>query len=71
MTGTVQRKESKMDMKECHVIYQIVIGKNKYQTKEVTLILDIDDSIEDQLRKHFPDIVDWKWQIIGEEQLRD
>ena len=60
-----------MDMKECYVIYQIELGKNKYQTKEVTLILDIDESIEDQLRHRFPDIVDWKWQIVGEEQLRD
>ena len=60
-----------MDMKECYVIYQIKLGKNTYQTKEVTLMLDIDDSIEDQLRKRYPDIVDWKWQIVGEEQLRD
>ena len=53
------------------VIYQIQIGKNKYETKETTLVLDIDDSIEDQLRSRFTDIVDWKWQIVGEEQLRD
>ena len=60
-----------MDMQECYVIYQIKIGKKTYETKETTLVLDIDDSIEDQLRKRFPDIVDWKWQIVGEEQLRD
>ena len=60
-----------MDMKECYVIYQTKLGKNKYQTKEVTLVLDIDDSIEDQLRRRYPKIVDWKWQIVGEEQLRD
>jgi hypothetical protein len=34
-------------------------------------MLDIDDSIEDQLRSRFPKIVDWKWQIVGEEKLRD
>ena len=60
-----------MDKQECYVVYQIQIGKNTYETKEITLVLDIDDSIEDQLRARIPDIVDWKWQIIGEEELRD
>ena len=60
-----------MDRQECYVIYQILIGKNTYETKEVTLMLDIDESIEDQLRLRFPKIVDWKWQIVGEEGLRD
>ena len=60
-----------MDRKECYVIYQIQIKKNIYETKETTLVLDIDDSIEEQLRSRFPKIVDWKWQIVGEEQLRD
>jgi hypothetical protein len=60
-----------MDKQECYVIYQIQIGKNKYKTEETTLMLDIDDSIEDQLRSRFPKIVDWKWQIVGEEKLRD
>ncbi len=60
-----------MDKKECYVIYQIQIGKNLYETKEITLVLDIDDSIEDQLRARIPDIVDWKWQIVGHEGLRD
>ena len=60
-----------MDMQECYVVYQVPTGKKTYETKETTLVLDIDDSIEDQLRKRFPDIVDWKWQIVGEEQLRD
>ena len=41
------------------------------ETKEITLMLDIDDSIEDQLRSRIPKIVDWKWQIVGEENLRD
>ena len=53
-----------MDMKECYVIYQIELGKNKYQTKEVTLVLDIDDSIEDQLRRRYPNLVDWKWDLV-------
>ena len=60
-----------MDKKECYVVYEIQIGKNTYETKETTLVLDIDDSIEDQLRARFPKIVDWKWQIIGEDILRD
>ena len=60
-----------MDMKECYVVYQTQISKNKYETKEITLVLDIDDSIEDQLRSRIPKIVDWKWQIVGEEKLRD
>ena len=60
-----------MDKKECYIIYQIQIGKNRYKTKDITLVLDIDDSIEDQLRARIPDIVDWKWQIVGEEELRD
>ena len=60
-----------MDMKECYVVYQILIGKNKYQTKDVTLVLDIDESIEEQLRIRYPDIVDWRWQIVGEDYLRD
>ena len=60
-----------MDKKECYIIYQVQIGKNKYETKDITLVLDIDDSIEDQLRSRIPDIVDWKWQIVGEEGLRD
>ena len=60
-----------MDIKECYVIYQIKLDNNKYQTKEVTLVLDIDDSIENQLRQRFPNLVDWKWKIIGEEHLRD
>ena len=60
-----------MDKKECYIIYQIEIKPNTYATKETTLVLDIDDSIENQLRKRIPGIVDWKWQIIGEEKLRD
>lgn len=60
-----------MDKKECYIVYQIKIGKNRYETKETTLVLDIDDSIEDQLRSKIPKIVDWKWQIVGEEHLRD
>ena len=60
-----------MEKKECYVIYQIQIGKNTYETKETTLVLDIDDSIEDQLRARIPEIVDWKWQIVGEDALRD
>ena len=60
-----------MDKQECYVVYQVQIGKNTYETKEVTLMLDIDDSIEDQLRAIIPDIVDWRWQIVGEEDLRD
>ena len=60
-----------MDKQECYVVYQILIGKNVYETKEVTLVLDLDDSIEDQLRSRFPKIVDWKWQIVGHEGLRD
>ena len=60
-----------MDKKECYVVYEIQIGKNTYETKETTLVLDIDDSIEDQLRSRFPKNVDWKWQIIGEDILRD
>jgi len=60
-----------VDKKECYIIYQVQIGKNKYETKDITLVLDIDDSIEDQLRSRIPDIVDWKWQIVGEEGLRD
>ncbi len=60
-----------MDKQECYVIYQIQIGKNVYETKETTIVLDIDDSIEEQLRSRFPKIVDWKWQIVGEEKLRD
>ena len=35
-----------MDRQECYVVYQILIGKNTYETKEVTLMLDIDESIE-------------------------
>ena len=60
-----------MDRQECYVVYQILIGKNTYETKEVTLMLDVDESIEDQLRSRFPKIVDWKWQIVGHEGLRD
>ena len=60
-----------MDKKECYIIYQIHVEKNVYETKETTLILDIDDSIEDQLRSRIPKIVDWKWQVVGEENLRD
>ena len=60
-----------MDKQECYVVYQIKIDKNKYATKETTLVLDIDSSIEEQLRSRFPKIVDWKWQIVGEEGLRD
>ena len=60
-----------MDKQECYVVYQIKIDKNTYETKETTLVLDIDNSIEEQLRSRFPKIVDWKWQIVGEEGLRD
>ena len=60
-----------MDKQECYVVYQILIGKNTYETKEVTLMLDIDESIEEQLRSRFPKIVDSKWQIVGEDYLRD
>ena len=60
-----------MDKQECYIVYQIQIGKNTYETKEITLVLDIDESIEDQLRARIPDIVDWKWQIVGDEELRD
>ena len=60
-----------MDRQECYVVYQIQVGKNLYETKEITLVLDIDDSIEDQLRARIPEIVDWKWQIVGHEGLRD
>ena len=60
-----------MEKKECYVIYQIEVAKNIYETKEITLVLDIDDSIEDQLRSRIPNIVDWKWQIVGDDVLRD
>ena len=60
-----------MDKQECYVVYQTQIGKNTYETKETTLVLDVDDSIEDQLRARIPKIVDWKWQIVGEDCLRD
>ena len=60
-----------MDKRECYVIYQIQIEKNTYETKEATFVLDIDESIEDQLRSRIPKIADWKWQIVGEKELRD
>lgn len=60
-----------MHKEECYVVYQVQIGKNTYETKEITLVLDIDESIEDQLRARIPDIVDWRWQIVGHEGLRD
>ena len=60
-----------MDRQECYVVYQIQVSKNKYKAEEIILVLDIDDSIEDQLRSRIPRIVDWQWQIVGEEKLRD
>ncbi len=53
-----------MDKRECFVVYTLMIDENTTQIKQVTLVLDIDDSIEDQLRRRYPNLVDWKWNLI-------
>ena len=53
-----------MDMKECFVIYTLKIDVNTTQVKQATLVLDIDDSIEDQLYARYPNLVDWKWSLV-------
>ena len=53
-----------MDMKECFVIYTLKIDENTTQVKQTTLVLDIDDSIEDQLYDRYPNLVDWKWSLV-------
>lgn len=53
-----------MDMRECFVIYTLMTGENTTQIKQTTLVLDIDASIEDQLRQRYPNLVDWKWDLV-------
>ena len=53
-----------MDKRECFVIYTLKLGEKTSQIKQVTLVLDIDDSIEDQLRQRYPNLVDWKWNLL-------
>ena len=53
-----------MDMRECFVIYTLKAGENTTQIKQTTLVLDIDDSIENQLRRRYPNLVDWKWDLV-------
>lgn len=53
-----------MDKRECFVIYTLKIDENTTQVKQTTLVLDIDDSIEDQLYDRYPNLVDWKWDLI-------
>ena len=53
-----------MDMRECFVIYTLKIDENTTQVKQTILVLDIDDSIEDQLYDRFPDLVNWKWDLV-------
>ena len=52
-----------MDMRECFVIYTLKLDENTTQVKQTTLVLNIDDSIEDQLNDRFPNLVDWKWDL--------
>ena len=54
-----------MDMKECFVIYTLKLDEKTTRVKQTTLILDIDDSIEDQLYDRFPNLVDWKWELLS------
>ena len=53
-----------MDMRECFIVYTLKTGENTTQIKQTTLVLDIDDSIENQLRQRYPNLVDWKWDLI-------
>ena len=53
-----------MDMRECFVIYTLKTSENTTQIKQTTLVLDIDDSIENQLRRRYPNLVDWKWGLL-------
>ena len=53
-----------MDMRECFVIYTLAIDENTTQVKQTTLVLDIDGSIEDQLYDRYPNLVDWKWDLV-------
>ena len=51
-----------MNKQECFVIYTLKINENTTEVKQTTLILDLDESIEDQLYDRFPNLVDWKWE---------
>ena len=53
-----------MDKRECFVICTLKTGENTTQIKQTTLVLDIDDSIEDQLYDRYPNLVDWKWDLV-------
>ena len=54
-----------MNKQECFVIYTLKINENTTEVKQTTLILDLDESIEDQLYDRFPNLVDWKWEEVN------
>ena len=54
-----------MNKQECFVIYTLKINENTTEIKQTTLILDLDESIEDQLYDRFPNLVDWKWEEVN------
>ena len=54
-----------MNKQECFIIYTLKINENTTEIKQTTLILDLDESIEDQLYDRFPNLVDWKWEEVN------
>ena len=52
-----------MNMRECFIVYTLKIDENTTQVKQTTLVLDINDSIEDQLYDRYPSLVDWQWSL--------
>jgi len=54
-----------MNKQECFVIYTLKTNENTTEIKQTTLILDLDESIEDQLYDRFPNLVDWKWEEVN------
>ena len=54
-----------MNKQECFIIYTLKINENTTEIKQTTLVLDLDESIEDQLYDRFPNLVDWKWEEVN------